>query len=348
MYKYSKYLLYRTAKYHECHFNASLETSNIVTQQIFKQQMSNQPGNGHKRPEHVELTSAQKRQNDIYDATIVRIKNLSPTIKGFTLQIKSTTNDEMPTFMAGQWVDFFIPGLDKIGGYSMCSEPSLFEKEGELDLAVKFSSWAPAQWLHTKAKVGSNVAFRVGGNFHYPNQITKSVETTNSNGHDLLLVAGGVGINPLASIFLNAYEIKRSASEQNKVSHLRQVNLLYSSKTKEELIFRNKIESVISCTSLQKDYRIGEQNQFNAKYFVTRQGDVDNLNDVSTKYKRIDLDELKEAVCTDADRDGDKKGPQIPLYCYLCGPPEMIKQIANILISDLNVPEKHVFYEMWW
>ena len=50
----------------------------------------------------------------------------------------------------------------------------------------------------------------------------------------------------------------------------------------------------------------------------------------------------------DADRDGDEKRPKIPLYCYLCGPPEMIKQIANILISVLNVPEKHVFYEMWW
>ena len=347
MYKYSKYLLYRTAKYQQVHFNVSLETSNILIQQIFIHPMSNQAGNdGHKRPEHVELTSEQKRQNDMYDANIVRIQNLSPTIKGFTLQIKSTSN-EMPTFMAGQWVDFFIPGLDKIGGYSMCSEPSLFEKEGELELAVKFSSWAPAHWLHTKANVGSNVAFRVGGNFHYPNQITNSVQTTNNNTHDLLLVAGGVGINPLASIFLNAYEMKRSASEQNKVPSLRQVNLLYSSKTKEELIFRDKIETVISCTSLQKDYRIKDKNQFNAKYFVTRQGD-ENLNDVSTKHKRIDVDELKAAVCTDADRDGDEKRPKIPLYCYLCGPPEMIKQIANILISVLNVPEKHVFYEMWW
>ena len=37
-----------------------------------------------------------------------------------------------------------------------------------LDLAVKFSTWGPAYWLHTKAEIGSSVALRVGGDFHYP------------------------------------------------------------------------------------------------------------------------------------------------------------------------------------
>ena len=36
-----------------------------------------------------------------------------------------------------------------------------------------------------------------------------------------------------------------------------------------------------------------------------------------------------------------------PLFCYLCGPPNMIKDIARILI-DLGVPKKRVIYEMWW
>ena len=42
----------------------------------------------------------------ILDAKIVEITNLSPTVKGYKLAVKDG-NDT--TFMAGQWVDFFIP-----------------------------------------------------------------------------------------------------------------------------------------------------------------------------------------------------------------------------------------------
>ena len=123
--------------------------------------MSNQGEKGQKRPEHLQLTSLQTRQTDMFDAEIACIEDLSPTIKGFTLQLISKEGD-VPTFKAGQWVDFFIPGVEKVGGYSMCSGPGNLEQLGHLDLAVKFSTWPPAQWLHTKAKVGSKVAFRIG------------------------------------------------------------------------------------------------------------------------------------------------------------------------------------------
>ena len=65
-------------------------------------------------------------------------------------------------FSAGQWVDFFIPGVEQVGGFSMCSSPKLLRTEGQLDLAIKYSQWPPAYWIHTKAKVGDRVGLRFG------------------------------------------------------------------------------------------------------------------------------------------------------------------------------------------
>lgn len=47
-------------------------------------------------------------------------------------------------------VDFFIPGVPKVGGFSICSSPGLLEKEGVLELAVKYNLHPPAHWIHTQ------------------------------------------------------------------------------------------------------------------------------------------------------------------------------------------------------
>lgn len=46
-------------------------------------------------------------------------------------------------------VDFFIPGVDKVGGFSMCSSPGLLQREGVVELAVKLANHPPAHWVHT-------------------------------------------------------------------------------------------------------------------------------------------------------------------------------------------------------
>ena len=58
-----------------------------------------------------------------------------------------------------------------------------------LDLAVKFSTWGPAYWLHTKAEIGSSVALRVGGDFHYPNLATEAAGNLVAN-HSFLFKKG--------------------------------------------------------------------------------------------------------------------------------------------------------------
>jgi hypothetical protein len=48
----------------------------------------------------------------------------------------SRQTDSRFVFAAGQWVDFFAPGVDQIGGYSIASPPSLLQSSGLLQLVV--------------------------------------------------------------------------------------------------------------------------------------------------------------------------------------------------------------------
>ena len=42
----------------------------------------------------------------------------------------------------------------------MCSSPSVLKSQGEIELAIKVSSWAPANWVHTRCRPGDWVTFR--------------------------------------------------------------------------------------------------------------------------------------------------------------------------------------------
>ena len=42
----------------------------------------------------------------------------------------------------------------------MSSDPAKLTNENLIDLAVKFSTWPPAHWIHTQCSVGDEVAVR--------------------------------------------------------------------------------------------------------------------------------------------------------------------------------------------
>ena len=44
----------------------------------------------------------------------------------------------------------FIPGVDIVGGYSICSTPEQLLMNHQIQLAVKYSEHPPAHWVHTK------------------------------------------------------------------------------------------------------------------------------------------------------------------------------------------------------
>ncbi|XP_010711122.1 oxidoreductase NAD-binding domain-containing protein 1 isoform X2 [Meleagris gallopavo] len=115
-----------------------------------------------RKMDHLERTANNFRQEVISQAKVCGIINESETVKRLRLAIR---NKDF-TFKAGQWVDFFIPGVSVIGGFSMCSSPGLLEREGVLELAVKYTDHPPARWIHTECTLDSEVALRVGADLH--------------------------------------------------------------------------------------------------------------------------------------------------------------------------------------
>jgi len=259
------------------------------------------------KKEHLELTSDQYRDPCATPAQVVSITPLSPTVKGLTLQVDTRTNIQ---FQPGQWLDFFISGQEQVGGFSMYSTPTDLTTKGTLDLAIKFSTWPPAHWVHTKCTVGDVVTVRFGGDFYYP---TEGVRED----HSLLLVAGGVGINPLYSIWSHAAHLARSST-----SSPTSVSLLYSAATTSELIFSSNM-----------DLLVGEMDKFSCKYFVTQEQQQNK-----GEARRISKEDLEKELL---------KMTGTRTMCYVCGPPGMVEEVKGLL-EELGVNREDIKFELWW
>ncbi|KAM9383960.1 oxidoreductase NAD-binding domain-containing protein 1 isoform 2-T2 [Pholidichthys leucotaenia] len=217
-------------------------------------------------------------------------------------------------------VDFFIPEVEKVGGFSMCSSPGLLQREGVIELAVKYSKHPPAHWVHTMCTVGSTVAMRVGGDFFFdPAPSDPSV--------DLLLVAGGVGINPLYSILLHTKDlVQLSRLSGGGDCNIGSAHLCYSARNTQELLFQSAITEV--CREFP--------DKFSCDFHVTQQSaGVDPRLQPFVSRGRITGEVLQAHV-----------DPQRTL-CYLCGPPPMIEAISETLM-DLGLPKDRILFEKWW
>ncbi|XP_053302723.1 oxidoreductase NAD-binding domain-containing protein 1 isoform X1 [Pleuronectes platessa] len=268
-----------------------------------------------RKMDHLERTASNSRQSPLYPAQVCGIINESETVRRLRIAVHPNFS-----FKAGQWVDFFIPGVEKVGGFSMCSSPCLLQQEGVIELAVKYTQHPPAHWVHTVCEVGSQVAMRVGGDFFFdPAPSDPPV--------DLLLVAGGVGINPLYSILLHAADLQHLNQSSGSVDYnIGSAHLCYSAKNTHELLFQSSI------TEVCRDF----PDKFSCDFHVTQQSpDADPRVQPFINRGRITEEELRARV-----------DPQRTL-CYLCGPPPMIEGISKTLM-DFGLSKDRILFEKWW
>lgn len=127
-------------------------------------------------------------------------------------------------FLPGQWLDVYVPGVPKAGGFTITSTPSrargrrtsapstetAAEEEDEdekeepdayayLELAVQRSPEnPPAAWLWQEEGtiLDKELRVRVGGSFVWP----PPGINVRSSLRKAVFVAGGVGVNPLISM----------------------------------------------------------------------------------------------------------------------------------------------------
>lgn len=276
--------------------------------------MSSHSNGAESSSSHLERTEHSPRQEFLVQGTVTEMTQLSKTVKGLSIEVK----DRRFSFKCGQWVDFFIPGVPTVGGFTICSSHRLLKEKRSIDLAVKHSEHPPALWVHTQCQVGSKVHMKVGGECYFdPNPEGSSP--------DLLLIAGGVGINPLYSIAQHVADISSDASYQYDGKTV----LLFSAKNQDELLYKdNLLKMSEKCPSIL------------CKFFVTKP-DADtqtNVNSVQCERGRINESRLQEAVSS-LDRNR--------LICYICGPPPMIQQITEILYK-MDIEESRILFEKWW
>lgn len=259
---------------------------------------------------HLQRTANNKRHEIISAASVKRIKDESKTVKRLILKI----DDKNFTFKPGQWVDMFIPNIEIVGGYSICSTPEQLSQNQVIELAVKYSEHPPACWIHTKCAEGSHVKLRVGGDFYFDAEVT-------ANKPDLLLIAGGVGINPLFSMWRHARDLDIASNDYP--DSFGKLMLLYSVSTHDELIFNNEIGDAERSSS-----------NLHCQRFVTKESGTS----LGIKYRRIGLEDITKAFHW-LNQDVTK--------VYICGPSQMISDMENLLLSQ-NFPKDRIYVEKWW
>lgn len=230
-------------------------------------------------------------------AVIARIRQETPTVKSFRLALRQPGF----SFLPGQWVDLYasINGVTMVGGYSITSSPL---DQDSIELAIKAGGHNPvALYLHHGARVGDVVDVDGGhGDFFFKRGM----------GDSLTLLAGGIGITPLVSIFRY---IREAAPEVA-------VTCVVSASTPSELLFRDLIEQTAACRPLTRGL-----------FTVTKPNGEPWAGHVG----RIDADWLQQ------------EGVDLGSLFYLCGPPGMPEGLAREIMR-LGVPVSRIRFEQWW
>lgn len=267
---------------------------------------------------HVERTKGSTRSDVESEVVVTETHKLSPTVKAFTLRVENNS----VSFKCGQWVDLHIPSEDIVGGYSFMSPPHQLREHGTAELAIQSSDHSPTLWMTTKCKVGDRLSIRVGGDFVYN-------PTRYSELGELLLIAGGVGINPLFSMLRHHIHLLHSSGQSSNVSDSPnpkgRVQLLYSARSQDELIFKDRIDEIVEqCGGL---VQVG--------YFVTKE----KISDSHIRARRMSNSDIRQALSL-VDTSS--------LQCYICGPPPMTEDILSMVTTQCGVATDRVHYEKWW
>lgn len=125
-----------------------------------------------------------------YQATVRRIVDLSPTIKGVHLKL-----DRPMVFQAGQYINLELPGLEGSRAFSLANPPSSAD---EIELHVRLvDGGAATSFIHQQLKEGDKVA--VSG--PYGQFFVRSSQPGN-----LIFIAGGSGLSSPQSMILDLLE----------------------------------------------------------------------------------------------------------------------------------------------
>jgi len=237
--------------------------------------------------------SRLKDMDRSFKAEILNVIRLTAMEKLFQVRLLDRGEAERFSFLPGQFVMVEVPGYGEIP-ISISSSAS---RRGYLELCIRKAGVVTGA-LHRACR-GSRIGIRGPFGTHFPMEKMK--------GHDVLLIAGGLGLAPLrASIF---------AVIENR-SEYGDVHILYGTKDPDQLLFDYQYEEWSRIDDIDLQVIVEEPNErwFGAVGLITALLD------------EIEID--PEAT-----------------FAIVCGPPVMFKFVCDRL-SRQGVPMQRMFVSL--
>ena len=237
--------------------------------------------------------SRLKHVDKIFKSLITNIIRLTDMEKLFQIRIIDDKERERFTFLPGQFIMLEVPGYGEIP-ISISSSPS---SKGYIELCIRKAGIVTGA-LH-KAKRGAFVGLRGPFGTYFPLEKMKD--------HNILLIAGGLGLAPLRSPVLSVIE--------NRVNY-KDVHILYGAKQPDQLLF---------------DYQYEEWHRIDD---IDLDIIVENPDD-SWKGPTGMITKLLDNVSHPPDN----------TYAIVCGPPIMFKFVCKKL-SEMGIPMQRMFVSL--
>eukprot|EP01084_Bolivina_argentea_P102755 184071_1 len=264
---------------------------------------------------------------------LILASDITPTIRALKLEVINQKEYKSLTFKPGHWVDFYIEQLQKLTGYSVTSIPQELETNKTISLAVKKSDDIITQYVHSNKILKYNtesviIYLKVGGNFYF----------NTDNPKHYILICGGIGITPFASIF--KYYCKYCNNSR--------ITLLYSVSTPNEFALLDELKEYQKLAGNRCDivltvtqYKNKDEND--VKNDETHEVKADDNEKWNGRVGRIDIDLVREY----RDKYIKNYGENMCEY-LICGPSGMIDAFNDTLQKELNVDKKQIWFEKWW
>jgi ferredoxin-NADP reductase len=252
-------------------------------------------------------------------ARLTKSLRLAEGVKRFDFQIDKHSADQFH-FHPGQWVDFFIREIDEMTGYSMISSPLELPS---LSFVVQLSQQSPAAvHVHETMRVDDVVWLRPGGSVTW--------DATSSTNDDALLLAGGIGVTPFASMLRHAELSSRVTPARSRAA------LLHSSRQR---VLREELISIASASPTNLRYLHKDTDG-------SGDGRIDgfDIENALTFLKRE-----KERV--DGGSGGGGGGgisSSSNVVPFLCGSSPFIVSMEELLTNDFGYLREDIVVERWW
>ncbi|KAI0854379.1 hypothetical protein F5Y00DRAFT_256871 [Daldinia vernicosa] len=307
------------------------------------------------KPSHLERTAAEPRDESLHVVTLTKIDEINDKIRLFRLELSAPLR-----FLPGQWLDVFVPGVSKAGGYTITSPPSLArphlspgpaqaQSPGYVELAVQKSVDPPAAWLWQNPDeiIYAELRVRVGGSFVWP------PEGIDANSlRRVVFVAGGVGVNPLMSML-------STIAETTGADAPFQVHFLYSLKDDDDGSGGRRADRLQFVERLAGIFASGRVKGWLRLFLTSGNGIGDEGGGIvgcagggegeggeskaPFQARRMTVDDIAEAV-------GDAEERRTAVV-YVCGVPTMTDEFVLKLTdteAGLGMESHRVLCEKWW